>query len=413
MPFQDNHMDELFQRAAENFPLKDPDDHWNSIQIRLNNPDTTPVKDNSLSKGILFALLSILCLHLPFLLFDNTYKNESVLNYRSSVSNLEQEGLSQNNQEVHEGQSIPANTIIPQGLQYGLYFPKARIMISDALQNTNPILHQNDELNKMTGVTDVKKNNEVVLNPEPKNLNQHSLNNKQENTLHPDSLQTHEATAMEKIAVSEFPVADASKIPDKAIKKPVSGLYVGINTGISFSNVKRQQLSSPGFTAGIGLGYRFSPKWSAETGVKFSEKKYYSDGVYFSKKNLPPDMKVVSVESRTLLLEIPLKAKFDFKQTPKGQFFLTGGISSYVVGKEINDYIIFRNGANRPMQATYQDNKSYLAAAIEFSAGYEKYFKNKQTLRIEPWIQIARKGIGIGQLPVSGFGIQAGYFFLK
>jgi hypothetical protein len=88
-------------------------------------------------------------------------------------------------------------------------------------------------------------------------------------------------------------------------------------------------------------------------------------------------------------------------------------MSTFVVGKEINDYIIFRNGINSPMLATYNDNQSYLAASIEVSAGYEKYFKNKQTLRIEPWIQIARKGIGIGQLPVSGFGIQAGYFFLK
>jgi len=115
----------------------------------------------------------------------------------------------------------------------------------------------------------------------------------------------------------------------------------------------------------------------------------------------------------TSLLEIPLKAKCDFSKSLKGQFFLTGRFSTFIVGKEVNDYIIFRNGSNGTMQATYNENQSYLAAVIDVSIGYEKFYKNKQTLRIEPWIQIERKGIGVGQLPVSGFGMQAGYFFHK
>lgn len=413
MPFQDNHMDELFQRAAENFPLKEPDDHWNAIQSRLDVSGTPDAAINRKRPIVLFGLLAIMCLHLPFLLFDTVYHHETGVNGAVFGKNGEQDEFQQNHKEIGNEEVNTTNNLIHSTASEENIFNYARASIADARQKSDHSVQEYNKYKIKTKSADSTTNNQIILQPVQDNGQQVVLENDQVKTPEPNTTTNTEQLADATTTTDLLTDTIVPKIAKNTLNKRASGFYAGLNTGISLSIVKGQQLSSPGFTAGINLGYRFSPSWSAETGIKFSEKKYYSTGAYFSSKDMPPDMKVVSVKSRTLLLEIPLKAKVDFRKTVNGQYFLTGGFSTFVVGKEVNDYIIYRNGINSPMHAVYDKNKSYLAASIELSAGYEKYFKNKQSLRIEPWIQIARKGIGIGQLPVSGFGIQAGYFFHK
>lgn len=406
-------MDELFQRAAEKFPLKEPDNHWNSIQSKLIDGNTQPAHINSKWPIMLYALLAIICLHLPLMLIDNVYRDKKIVESIVLGSNGELEGFQQHNRDTNEEELVIANNVTIKTGNDVKAINHTSIIVENARQNAEQAIQLSNAFHIMMELADSSTNNEMVFEPEQENWKKNSSEIIQERNLQAEILIDNDTLLIDATARNILPETVTTKVAKKPIKKPSTGLYAGINTGISFSIVKAQHLSTPGFTAGVGLGYRFSPTWSAETGMKFSEKKYYSNGAYFSKRNIPPDMKVVSVNSRTLLFEIPIKAKYDFGKTSKGQYFLTGGLSTFIVGKEINDYIIYRDGINSPKHAVYNENQSYLAASIEVSAGYELYIKSKQTLRIEPWIQIARKGIGIGQLPVSGFGMQAGYFFLR
>ncbi len=406
-------MDELFQRASENFPLKEPDNHWDAIQAKLNNSNNQTATITGKRPIMLYALFAIMFLHLPFMLFDNIDKDKISGTDVVLGKIKDKEGFPQENKHISRNEIVTENAVTPILNNKDITFKFERLLIADEPLKANQTSLQFNKLNDNNVVVDSSTRNEFFYQTNADNLEQTTSDINQVNIINPDTVTVDETFLTNILVESTLIDSNENKDTEKPIKRTKSGLYAGINAGISLSLVKGQQLSSPGFTAGIGLGYRFSPSWSAETGIKFSEKRYYSDGSYFSKKNMPQDLKVISVNSRTLLYEIPVKAKYDFRKTSKGQYFLTGGMSTFIVGKEINDYIIKRFGTNSPMLATYNKNKLYFAATIEISAGYEKHLKNKQTLRVEPYIQIAREGIGIGQLPVSGFGIQAGYFFRK
>lgn len=409
-------MDDLFKRAAEKFPLKEQASDWNAIGSRLDKSAHIPVTAKSKRPFNFIAIMAALLLHLPFKLFETYYSVNERAGEILVANNKNADELNKDH-TIHYADDISiTNNVTPQ-VNYDDVFNHAKIFIEESQHTAAHKKSENSKLYESFEVVDSLHNNIIAIQSPMENNERMEMENNQDNTIPIDTVAAGEAIAIKENIQEAIPDPTLPKDTKQSIKKPLSGWYAGIHTGLSFSIVKGQQLSRPGYTAGIGVGYKLSPSWSLETGLTFSEKKYYSNGAYFIPKNpdpnMPPDMKVVSLNSKTLLLEIPLKAKYDFGESLKGQFFLTGGFNTFIVGKEVNDYIIYRNGSNGTMHATYNENHSYLGAVVDMSVGYEKFFKNKQTLRIEPWIQIARKGIGVGQIPVSGFGVRAGYFFHK
>jgi hypothetical protein len=88
--------------------------------------------------------------------------------------------------------------------------------------------------------------------------------------------------------------------------------------------------------------------------------------------------------------------------------FGSAGISSYIMIKEKNDYLVMVNGNQQQMTGNYRGTNRYVAAAINLSAGYEYKSGNRTRIRIEPYIQIPIKDIGVGYMPVTTAGLHAG-----
>lgn len=407
MPFQDDNIDDIFRRAAENFVLKEPDSQWNSIGARLNKPEVPVVKTDRRRQIILFSLVAILLIHLPFRLYETFYHDEI------SIKKMVSGKYSDPAEKIYDKREKELNMLNNKNMQvsHENNYKRSAVLTAGTKQKISSAKSQLFEMNQDSKEAVSLSADELIYTATLKNLNQIESKKNQLKDITPRTIK------IKAVDTNVLPEPVEPLVAENPTKKKAMGLYAGIHTGISMSLVKGQHLSSPGFTGGLALGYKLSPSLSVETGFKISEKKYYSSGKHFKPKdpdpNMPTDMAVVSLNSKTFLYEIPIRAKFDFNKKAKSQFFLAGGISTFIVGNEVNDYIIYRNGINSSMHATYNKNKSYLVAAIDVSIGYEKLFKNKQTLRIEPWMQFARKGIGVGQLPVSGFGLQVGYFFHK
>lgn len=411
MPFQDKHMDDLFRMAAENMPLKDADSDWDFISAQLNMRAVRPQETNNNPLFFFISLFAAVLMLTPLWLFDTIYqRQEGVQIAKKSASEKDSIFI---NQTVLD--ATPATTKQKENIDQ--LFNVTRFLIAEEQQKVaakNAVKEFQEVYQaKVSTVQKVKEKNAAVQPGMVSALTE----NKRTDVSTDDLIKSELAIDVEKIALSESASLPDSPISQKPLTKKMWRWYSGVHIGTSFSSVKGQQITKPGFTGGITLGYKLSTNWALETGLRFSEKKYFSKGEYFKPKapdpNMPADMKVLSMNSNTLLLEIPLKIKYDFLQTIKSRYFFAGGVNTFIVGKEINDYILFRNGINSEMKATYNANKSYLAATFELSAGYEKILKNKHILRIEPWVQIAQKGIGVGQLPVSGLGLQVGYFFHK
>ena len=193
------------------------------------------------------------------------------------------------------------------------------------------------------------------------------------------------------------------------------GLYFGVVAGPQFSQVKGQGFSKTGFDAGVLAGFRFNKKFSAEAGLLYAVKHYYSDGKYFDMTKagaaMPVNMQLINLNGSSSVFEILAKVKYDFITAKKSNLFIGTGISSYLLTKESNDYFVTVNGVQQNLHARYENNKGYFLTTVDVSFGGEFKIGKQAALRVEPYWQIPLKGVGVGVMPVSGAGLHIGFIF--
>ena len=123
---------------------------------------------------------------------------------------------------------------------------------------------------------------------------------------------------------------------------------------------------------------------------------------------MPPNMTLLSMNGSITVFEIPVRIKYDFAGGLHSNWFVSSGVSSFLVIRENNDYRTMVNGAPQNFTGHYPGHAGYIPAAADFSIGYEWYITQKTMLRIEPYWQIPLKGIGMGSMQVMTTGIGIG-----
>ena len=199
------------------------------------------------------------------------------------------------------------------------------------------------------------------------------------------------------------------KAPDSPSRQ---GFYYGLQAGPLFDEVKSQGWKQAGFSMGLVAGYRLNKKFSLETGLIYAKKPYYSSGRYFSMEKLestmPQDMKIVSLEGKNMVWEIPVKTRFEFLKNEKGNFFSAAGITSYILTHEKNKYLVTVNGSQSTMISSYRNMSNSVASTLDLSAGYEHRIDNQKQIRIEPYVQVPIRGMGVGSMPMISAGVRIG-----
>jgi hypothetical protein len=188
--------------------------------------------------------------------------------------------------------------------------------------------------------------------------------------------------------------------------------YVGIIAGTQFSQTKQQGFGNAGLSAGLLAGIHLNTRLAIESGFNLSSKYYASAGEYFDMSkisaSMPSGMKLIRVQSKINVVEIPINLKYDVFKGKKGNVFVSGGISSYILTNEKNQYQASLNGNNEIMTGNYPEHQNYFAAAMNASAGYEYKPGKNVNLRIEPYFQIPMKTIGMGSMHVVSAGVYLG-----
>jgi hypothetical protein len=124
--------------------------------------------------------------------------------------------------------------------------------------------------------------------------------------------------------------------------------------------------------------------------------------------SMPPNMTLMSLKGNSKIVEIPIKVRYDFINNGKSNVFSSAGINSYVLARENNNYHTMVNGNPQDMDKSYKDVTNYTAATFYFSVGYEHRILKRNKIRIEPYLQIPLKGIGVGKMPVTSTGLHLG-----
>ncbi len=403
-------MEELFCKAAEAYPLKKGDDQWAAISSKLsgNSEGLRSAKKNSNRKYFIVLLFMFLFVSDGFYVFIFTdTQNKPIVVKRQKVSMKKPVSL------------IAQDNILPhETLQKKIAGGSASVYTRHSLANANQTAKNgNLNLNRSTKT----KNNYRPINLLNADLlynvsdnakrktssiaylnsfeGKHSLFNK-------DRFSFERNSRVNKL----LPLIAMQHKINETTRKP--GLYYGLVAGPAMNAIEDQKMEKPGFDLGLIAGYRFSKKLSIETGILYSQKFYTTAGKYFNMKKIgstmPAGMEVKQVQGSSRVIEIPLHFQYSLLNNSKNRFYSSAGFSSYLMTSESNKYFARLNGVDEKLYGLYKKNRGYFASTLDLSIGFEQKFGKKNNIRLEPYIQIPFRGMGVGSLQIMSTGLHIG-----
>ena len=402
-------MDELFRKAAKDYNLVLPEDDWDHVAAKIVKPAlvAVPKENRETKKRFAFLLLAFSVIFTFALLMLYPSNNIEKL---SIVSKLNQPHLSETEKNKNDskterkydnsGDGIKDNkTITGAGL-----LPKLR-----SLKNRIPVLFNSHKTKKIgTAISDFEGEGEPEMAGNKKNDKEAEVI-----SIHLDAMKVVAQGKMiipEQLNIGKFPTD--IPVPVKSKKKSNNKPYLEMLVGPECNQIKNQGFSTAGLCGGIVVGMFLNKNLSLETGALVSQKKYYSKGTYFSMTELassmPAGMELLSLQGKTTVVEIPINLKYNLIKKNKSIFFGTAGLSSYLLTNENNQYLAMVNGNEEKLTGNYSKYQKYFMASLNFGVGYEYKITKKISLRLDPYLQIPIKGMGIGSMPVTSAGIHLG-----
>lgn len=397
-------MDELLRKAAEHYPLKINDSEWEKIAPSIINTAEKPVsgKKNRFIKYTSLFVLFISLLLADGIITRSLKKNGSgqflhpVAEKKSVVSSSTQNELSEHGRKKKEQDRLALQIPLPATTAGKEDIPIRKTSLLDKKDESTP--PTNNQRLKSSFYQTVAAN---------KILNTYK-------SISPITSDEELTKLFLVVKNKNVPVLKESPPAETILRKifQQKGLYAGVVAGPLLDEVKNQGLKKTGFSVGVVAGYRFNDHWSVESGLLFAKKPYFSTGKYFSMdkmgSSMPQGMEILSIEGKNVMLEIPVKLKYDFLQRSNHHFFSTAGLSSFINTNEKNNYLVAMNGVQQSMISSYKNRSRSAAATLDFSAGYEFKIGKSGHIRIEPYIQIPLKGMGVGSMPMKSSGIRLG-----
>ncbi len=376
-------MNELFRRAAENYPLKQGEDNWENILSKIPKGANT---EKQFSKQRDYKKYYALLLLLLFFLTGYFFLNKNKITYNKILDN-DISGKKESVTKKIKHDMISSPLFIIQN--------KSSLIKIKNRNRQSQVTIADTQIEKSVSKERVVVDNigEIVPGQQAG-----SLRNYIENTNY----------LMNKLNVTGSSLKTEPKQENKEFSfKP--GLYYGVAIGSELSSVKTSGYKT-GYNLGVFAGYGFNDRFSLEMGLLFAKKYYMSQGKYFNMKEvgaaMPAGMDLMHVEGGSYIFQVPVRLRYNFLNQNNHRFFSSVGFSSYLLMAEHNKYDAMVNGVEEKMYGSYKKDRRYLAATIDFGFGYEKKLARTNTIRVEPYIQFPLKGIGVGDLPVKSAGLR-------
>jgi hypothetical protein len=189
-----------------------------------------------------------------------------------------------------------------------------------------------------------------------------------------------------------------------------SGFYAGIMSGVDLSSINFRSAKT-GSTKGFILGYALNKKWSIESGLFWDTKRVSDNGNHFDPPGYTPSsiMTITAVNGKNRLYEVPVNIKYSIV-SGKHNLFATTGLSSYFMRSENYDYEYTQN--NQPAGHNYlnytNQSKNWFSV-VNLSVGYTHKFGATGSLRVEPYLKLPLKDLGVGNMPITSTGLNIGF----
>ena len=426
-------MDELFRRAAKDYPLNTGSADWEKMKQALEDAPASDGKKPSNGNNRRHFLWLLMLLPLPWIC--NRYSGEvgSGDTARTTVSKEVAPTSAQTSGKKVEGASLGSekderggtpsidlednsaaldisNPKITNGINNPLlvtaeYKRKSKLLLLSN-QNANEfglLSNSKPAINKNTSEESIEK-----IGADKKLESFNTTMNEPVKTDAETSTSDKEATEKNQVQADSTTTKPSEAKKQKATKQ--KRFYVGLMGGVDATSVKRQDVKNAGYDAGLLAGYALNNKWSIEVGLMSSEKAYYSKGEYLPKAYLLPNTKLKEANGDCRMWEVPISARYHFQAGKKGGWFAAAGATSYFMNKEDYYYTYYYPATGQEVERyrSYKEKYNHLFAAAQVSAGYNRTLTKTIGVRVEPYLKLPLKKVGYYDLPLTSYGVHIG-----
>lgn len=201
----------------------------------------------------------------------------------------------------------------------------------------------------------------------------------------------------------------ANKTKPLNLSSRKNSFYAIALAGLDFSNVKFSSAGRTGFNGGFQIGYYLTDKLSVNTGLIYNKKNYKARAKDFTPKGPMVYYNIDKIEGGCSMFDIPLNLRYDLGIKARSRYFISAGVSSYLMDREDYDYYFYNsNGDYSQKNWNTSQNSNYLFSILNFSAGVEKQLSKKINFQAEPYLKVPVKGVGNGNIQLNSFGINLG-----
>ena len=412
----DNNFDGLFKKAAENYPLKTDNKNWDAVASKLHsNLSSSTVKSNKKWKYALLLMLLSGSAIFTYKFYNNSKginnNSHNALSYLSKTKNAGLQYKRTITGSINQNKNNTLQSKITTSFKKILEQKKSVEKSISALNNKpaigNSFYIQNNILMQTTALQ--KESNMNFQSPKISNTNEVTVNKA-------DVVKNNNQSSVDIVAQNNDQnkkINSIESIKSQHIKvRPQPKTFYGeFYFAPDFSTVKSQKVNSPGYKVGVALGYRLSKHFSAELGLERLHTDFFTDAKYLDKSSLKykPNTNLQEVNGKSKLTEVPLSIKYNFSKSDE-HFFVTAGTALVrITHSENYNYYIKKNGEPREISKRFGAlTATKFLSEVNFSAGYQTSISGVFHLKIQPYYQIPLKSLGVGNLPVTNFGINVG-----
>ncbi|MEO6668689.1 MAG: hypothetical protein ABIN36_04370 [Ferruginibacter sp.] len=417
MQHLEDDMNELFQRAAEQYHLDAGQSAWDSISSRLSEPGKSAVVVHKNEHGFLrfrFALavmlLGIIGMTYPKVCMDPVQFRLAVADdsERNSITALV---------NTNERYYTPAGTSYDHP-----DFSASKISggsVHDALNKNSTgfsvnyvnTVHSPYPKLQTIGTQQWLEGDDGNVNTEDKTTGTGDTISDLEPLLLQDSDPATSNKPAEKEQIKPLSKISAEKTAAEKITK-VDRWYAGVFTITDASKVRSMPFKNIGFGEGVLLGYNINSKLSIEASFALQQKKYDTYGKDFSLdkigSSMPAGMIIEKLHSITSVAAFSLGIRYKVIEHKRASIYGSVALSAYDVTREENAYSVSLNGNRAMMKGMYKANNAKLPAVVGFAVVYAYQINKKTAVRVEPYLKVPIQGIGVGSVPVTSAGVQLG-----
>lgn len=401
MQYLDNDIDDLFQRAADGYPLKKTAGDWDAVASSL-----PPAERKKRAFAWLFnwktvgggILVAALLFSGTFWLYQSQPVSYPVPADQASHSPKSEPGDSKVNNSEPVFQDRNSATI-SQAENRGLD-PKDAEATSRSYYSKKRLQRQSK--NETLKALPVASFDNLSINTnETGNIDVNHLSN-----LHNSDLSKTINSGDKLLPIRIDPLNESFRLPRSR------RFYLGVAAGPDLNWVGDRKNAGVGLDVGFIAGMKISRRLAVETGLYLNRKKYASAGSDFNAdkmgNTMPSGMSIATLTSSSDVLKIPLRLRYDVSQRRKSTMYIFGGAAAAIYLQERNVYHVQFNGSPQLMKGVYRDNMTSFPAVAEAGIGYQKRISGNTQIRIEPYVALPLTGMGIGSLHVSGAGVHVG-----